>query len=109
MQADPNPPLSAWTGKWKYGENNIAIQPAKQPDKLELSGDAVWHGSGDVVHTGDFQGEAAPAGNKLHFADRNADSCAIDFRLLGTYMVADDNEKCGGINVRFSGLWRKEK
>jgi hypothetical protein len=35
------------------------------------------------------------------------DSCVVDMTLIGTYIVARDNGKCGGMNVRFGGIWQK--
>ena len=104
---DPAPPLNAWLGTWANGKDRIRIQPSKSSGKLDLEGEATWHGHGDVVHTGDFAGEAAPAGNQLHFVEEGADSCTVDLTLIGNYLVANDNAMCGGMNVRFWGIWKR--
>jgi len=100
---DQNPPLSAWVGNWSQAENRIRIQPSKTSGKLDLEGEAYWHGIGDNVHTGEFSSEAAPAGSKLHVED---DPCRIDLALIGKYILANDNNMCGGMNVRFWGVWK---
>jgi len=102
VEFDPNPPLTAWAGTWVQGENRIEIRVDK--GKLELSGEAYWHGRGDNVHTGEFSGEAATARNKLHVED---DICKIDLALIGKYILANDNNMCGGMNVRFWGVWKR--
>ncbi|HUA18383.1 MAG TPA: hypothetical protein VMB25_06535 [Bryobacteraceae bacterium] len=101
VDVDPNPPLTAWIGSWVQGENRVEIQVAK--GKLDLRGEAYWHGIGDNVHTGEFSAEALPAGNKLHAED---DVCKIDLALIGKYILTNDNNMCGGANVRFWGVWK---
>jgi hypothetical protein len=101
---DPTPPLAAWAGTWVQGENRIRIQSSKIPGKLGLEGEASWHGFGDNVHSGEFSGDAIPARNQLHIED---DSCKIDLALMGKYILANDNNSCGGMNVRFWGVWKR--
>ena len=103
---DPNPPLTPWLGTWVQDENQIRIQSSKTPGKLDLEGEAYWHGRGDNVHSGAFSGEATPTGNHLHVED---DSCKLDLALIGKYLLANDNNMCGGVNVRFWGVWKHSR
>ena len=107
VTADPNPPLTAWLGDWVQGENRIAIKRSRDPAQLSLDGQAYWRGSRDNVHDGSIAGEAAPQGNRLHYAEASPDSCTVDFALIGNYLLASDNNKCGGMNVRFWGVWQR--
>jgi hypothetical protein len=107
VPADPAPPLDAWLGTWANGRGRIRIAVSSPPGKLHLAGEAEWHGVGDVVHTGDFEGDAVPSGNHLHFVEDGADSCTVDLTLIGKYLVANDNDRCGGMNVRFWGMWKR--
>lgn len=100
--ADSNPPLNTWSGKWAQNDNIIQIQLSG--GKLRLQGEAFWHGFGDNVHDGEFSADAAPTGNHLHVED---DSCKIDLALWGKYVLANDNNMCGGMNVRFWGVWKR--
>jgi hypothetical protein len=101
---DPNPPLAAWAGTWVQGENRIRIQSSNSRGKLALHGEAYWHGFGDNVHSGEFTGDAIPVGNHLHVED---DSCMMDLALMGKYILANDNNSCGGMNVRFWAVWKR--
>ena len=103
VDSDPNPPLAAWAGTWVQGENRIRIS-TKTSGKLDLEGEAYWHGFGDNVHSGEFSAEATPASNHMHVED---DSCHIDLALIGKYILANDNNSCGGANVRFWGVWKR--
>ena len=101
---DAKPPLSAWLGTWKLGDGRITIQSSN--GRLQLDGESYWHGFGDNVHSGEFSGQAIPSGGHLQVED---DACKIDLALWGQYLLANDNDECGGANVRFWGVWRRAK
>jgi hypothetical protein len=107
VPADPHPPLKAWLGTWSGGEDRVSIKLAGASGQLTLKGSATWHGQGDVVHDGEFEGVATPYGNRLHFEESGADSCTVDLTLVGRYVIAEDNSECGGMNVRFGGIWKR--
>jgi len=109
VPADAAPPRHAWLGTWVNGEGRILITAAADGAKLKLEGHSVWKGGRGVEHTGDFEGEAASSGNRLHFVEGGADSCTIDLTLVGPYLAANDNNMCGGMNVRFWGVWKRAK
>jgi hypothetical protein len=104
---DPKPSITAWAGVWVQGENRIEIQISKTPGKLDLEGEASWHGIGGNVHSGEISGEATPIGNLLHYSEGEDNACAIDLALFGKYILANDNNRCGGANVRFWGIWKR--
>jgi hypothetical protein len=108
LKPDPNPPVTAWLGTWINGHNSIQIKPTNQDSKLVLTGHATWHGVKDVEHSGDVDGEVTPNGNHIHYSE-GPDACTIDLTLLGNYIVADDNNRCGGMNVRFWGIWKRTR
>lgn len=107
VPVDPAPPLGAWVGTWANGRARIRIAASKTEGNLHLTGEADWHGGSGVVHTGDFEGDASPQGNHLHFVEAGADSCTVDLTSIGRYIVANDNGSCGGMNVRFWGIWKR--
>jgi len=107
VEALENPPLGAWLGVWRDGLNRITIRRGGESGQLHLNGEAIWHGIGKVVHTGEFSGEAVPAGNHLQIVDGGPESCTVDLKLIGKYLVVDDNSNCGGMNVRFWGIWHR--
>jgi hypothetical protein len=100
---DLNPPLSAWVGSWGQDRNHILIRVSN--GKLHIEGEAYWHGGGNNVHSGSLSGEASPMGHKLRYSE--SDACTVDLALLGKYLLANDNNMCGGANVRFWGIWRR--
>jgi hypothetical protein len=103
---DEQPPPSAWVGTWVGGEDRVLIRAGREPGTLHLVGSAKWHGK-YTTHFGDAKGNAAPIGNHLHFVEGGTDSCTIDLTLLNRYILASDNQACGGMNVRFQGIWKR--
>lgn len=110
VAADTAAPVSAWFGTWRGGEDTVHIQAGKQNGWLTVQGKAVWDGLNGNQHFGDIKGEVKPAGNKLHYSEGQGESeCEVDLTLIGDYILARDNNKCGGMNARFAGVWRRKK
>lgn len=116
IEPSKTPISTAWTGQWVQGEDNrILIKPSKKPGQLYATGEALWYGGPrkqaferGSVHTGEFEATATPAGNQLSLSTGEDEySCRVALRLMGPYMVARDNNNCGGANVRFWGVFRK--
>lgn len=102
VATNPNPSLSAWTGKWKDGRNNLTIQP-QIGGIVSVDGLALW-GSGPAPHTGEVQGKAVPAG--IHASVKDG-LCQVALTLADDWLVAMDNNQCGGLNVTFTGIYRR--
>ena len=63
-----------------------------------------------VVHTGKMTGELAWQGRRARFmAGSGADDCAAELTQVGRYLVVADNGHCGGANVRFDGVYLRER
>jgi hypothetical protein len=97
-----------WVGKWKYFDNSIAISKGVGGE-LAVKGAALWHGLGDNVHIGELDHKAKPTGSILKLGENETSEydCKATLRLVGKYLVASDNMNCGGVNVTFSGVYRK--
>ncbi len=100
-QPTTKPALSAWIGKWKYGETEIDV--AQKGNQLNLSGSAT---SADG-NEGDLDSKTAPKDNKLHITDNVP--CEVWMTLVGSYLVVRDNQQCGGMNVSFTGVYTRAK
>jgi hypothetical protein len=112
----PAPPSKAiaWHGAWvRDDEADIDIKSGAQAGTLHLEGQASW-GSHDPdrverggVHVGDFDEIATPDGDRIRLGSGQPDECHVSLRLIGPYLVAADNNMCGGMNVSFSGVYRR--
>jgi hypothetical protein len=98
QQPTTQPPIAAWIGQWRDGDNRIRI--SRQGKALTFDGQASWADR----NSGSFGGTATPNGATARVTD---DACVVTLRLLGTYLVVDDNAECGGMNVRFTGVYRR--
>ena len=120
LEFDAAPPKttgSDWVGGWEQvpagsGEPVATLLVSLHHDGLRITGEALWYGDivdGDrVVHTGSIEIEGLEA-NTDHTGFEPPDDyeCAASFRLVGDYLVADDNGHCGGMNVTFDGIYRR--
>lgn len=107
--------LDGWLGKWvSIGAiNSIQIRPGSS-GKLEVNGKAKWLGGKnsyreEIVHFGQVHGVAHPNESRLVITENNKDqSCMLSLNLIDVFLIAKDNEKCGGVNVRFNGVYKQK-
>lgn len=113
LAINPNPPQTAWSGRWSsYG--NPILRLYMRDGKLMAKGAAAWPGLGMTraelrevglrhVYSGEIDEPLQVSGNRAH-----APECNVTFTLLGDYIVgADPTPQCGGANVYFSGVYRR--
>ena len=123
LEVAPLGPASAekWVGTWRRQEGLIEI--SRDKDQLKVSGNATYGGHDPqrvrrgAINTGELEGSGSPKGQLLAIGydpDRSAfpptdsaalDDCAARLQLFGRYLVAEDNGKCGGLNVSFTGIY----
>jgi hypothetical protein len=97
-----------WAGAWWNHDNALRVERDAVSGRLRVTGQAYWHGGfggTDVIHFGFVRAEAEPKGDKLDLQERD---CRVTLRLLGSFLVASDNGRCGGVSVRFDGVYRKQ-
>ncbi len=106
MSAPPAAPpaLESWIGSWKYYDQELNIRRDSKSGFLKVKGAALWHGLGDNVHVGGVDAVGQPQGYKLFLTE---EECQVSLKLVGDYIIASDNSECGGVNVRFNGVYRK--
>jgi hypothetical protein len=107
----PGGGAKAWLGAWHtqaYQDIDITLA---SDGRLRAVGSAV-RGAGDpaaiargAVYTGDFDETFAPADRALSIV--SDDNCEVRARPIGPYLLVADNQSCGGLNVTFSGLYRR--
>jgi hypothetical protein len=97
-------PAGRWVGVWQNETAKITVQ-STNADQLAITGHAV-RGSGTegMDFYGDFQLSGKPVNGVL--AGPAGDSCEVAIRLLGEYLVVEDNNACGGMGVTFAGMYR---
>ncbi len=104
-QPNQNPRFDEWLGDWEDVSSSIRIKPAlNQKNQLSVKGYATW-GAGNNIHTGEIDSSAAPVNNVLSLKEDYG--CAAVLRLVGEFLVVSDNLGCGGVNVSFSGVYKK--
>lgn len=106
---DTGQPRSAWLGAWQ-GSGGADLRFDAKLDALDVSGTAFWPGPPGThdyptIHFGEIAGPVETTGHTGSY--RDADDCAVRFTLLGDFLVASDNRRCGGANVTFSGVYTR--
>jgi hypothetical protein len=117
------PPRVGWVGQWTGGpEQAITIAPTPRAGEFRFKGEASFGAfeSGRpnreaIVSTGELEGRAKPSGNFVAFTTGNDGTlpydqgdeydCRVKMRRLGPFLLVEDNGRCGGINVSFSGMY----
>jgi hypothetical protein len=113
-----------WIGTWRSGPEQTIVIEAGGQGKLKIKGDASWGASDPervnrgAFNIGSLEGDAAVDGGSLSFGmgengtlpyDKADEyDCRIQMRRLGSYLLAKDNGMCGGHNVTFTGIYRRQ-
>jgi len=118
---------TAWAGTWWSGdEQTITIRP-KPDGRLVIKGVATSGGHDPervkrgAVNAGNLSAEVSITDGVAAFTDDGEGAtkpfdlklpddsglCRVKLRRLGPYLVAADNLGCGGMNVTFTGVYRK--
>lgn len=100
------PKLKDWAGDWHNGDNNLRIRA--RGGQLYVKGNAFWPSANPAdwpsTHLGEIEASATPKGATITLRD---DICHMDVHWLGDALVVSDNAECGGMNVRFNGVYQR--
>jgi hypothetical protein len=91
-------------GTWYSGDDTVQIAASGQ-GKVHASGSATWQGM-NTANEGSFEADATVSATQVAFKD---DACEVQARRRGNYLLLDDNSQCGGMNVRFMGIYVRGK
>jgi len=96
------------SGTWTMlGQNPITFSAVGERE-VQAKGKAIWRGRPSVVHSGSFSARAELQGDSVDFRDSTGGgNCEVKIRRRGPYLIASDNSRCGGMNVRFQGIYVK--
>jgi len=110
LAEDPGMSIDFVIGTWNYENDSIGIKAAAAG---QVSGDGqATYQTAETVNEGSLSAQAPlAAGQKeLVFKEGNDESsCVVKLHRRGPYLVASDNNNCGGLNVSFSGIYTKAK
>ncbi|MCF7751129.1 hypothetical protein KQ945_10260 [Bacillus subtilis subsp. subtilis] len=109
VQPLPAPTLQAWAGDWRDGDDRLVI--GVRGRQLHVEGDAYWPSANPTPEVrpygpnmGQVDAQALPDAASVVVQDG---TCTLRARLLGDYLIVADNSECGGMNVRFNGVYRR--
>lgn len=119
-----DPVVADWAGQWRRDDEAELQIEALAGGLIAVSGDATW-GAGDPerverggVHIGQIEHtELAVTAAVLHLESgvgavrpEHADeySCVLSLQRIGEVLLARDSGHCGGMNVRFDGVYLRQ-
>ena len=103
----------------EFSAAELDITAGKSAGTLQFKGIATYASSrADIkrgnVHDGEVDETVAARGARAGIdlltpaqLKASTDDCHIGATILGDYLVVSDNDKCGGLNVTFTGLYRR--
>jgi hypothetical protein len=108
VQAPAPVQAADWTGTWKDGYKGPGkVRIERQGSAWHVDGETRWIGQNTENYGGmsgplEVSGERArlsPAAGEEEFA------CGASMVRIGEFLIVHDNGQCGGINVRFDGVY----
>ncbi|MEM6430344.1 MAG: hypothetical protein AAF708_13970 [Deinococcota bacterium] len=99
------PSPDAWQGSWSTYDNTLVVSKSTLDRGFIVEGEAYWHGL-NTVHIGEIVARAEPFDNQLVLF--GAYDCQLNLTLLQDYLIAQDNKRCGGMNVTFDGVYTRQ-
>ena len=105
-----------WIGRWVHAGGTITISKGRR-GSLRIRGEHIYPAAQNV-HSGVIGAEAKPAHGLLQFADdgsvrfdaanAEAGSCLARMQRIAELLVVEDNGRCGGSHVTFTGFYRRK-
>jgi hypothetical protein len=94
----------AFEGRWRHlGENEIVF--TRSGGALTARGQATYDtGVPGGVNTGEFEGPVTLQDGTVRYA---GEGCTVSARLRGPFLVVEDKNGCGGLNVSFGGVYTR--
>lgn len=110
------------SGTWTHSQGNPITMKRDDDGAVHASGEALWTGLHGAVHDGSLNATAHPVGDLIVFregrttghgeadlaGEGNDANCVVWMRRRGPYLVVHDNMQCGGVNVRFQGIYVRQ-
>lgn len=110
LPVETEPANDAWIGKWS-SDGNPEVNIRLRDGALQIGGEAYWPSPNPPIeqrpggpNMGHIQGPLRVSGNRASYDD---DYCRIDLMLVGDLLIAGDNNRCGGMNVSFSSVYKR--
>ncbi len=94
-------------GAWRRdAASRLAIR-ADGAAGIAVSGSGYWKGV-TSVNVGEFGAKAGAVTSPVLVLREEADGCTVVLERRGPFLLANDNARCGGHNVRFVGIYLRQ-
>jgi hypothetical protein len=102
-----SPKASDWIGTWRHPGGSIEIKNGDDA-KLQVEGAMTLQTPSGDFQNGDFKARVAPQ-TTIAFTDEGSygDGCHVRMQRIDVWLLVEDNGRCGGAGVTFTGLYRR--
>ena len=94
-------------GAWRRDAASRLVIRADVAAGIAVSGSGYWKGASSV-NVGEFGAKAGAVTSPLLVLREEADGCMVVIERRGPFLLANDNERSGGHNVRFVGIYIRQ-
>lgn len=107
VPATPDTALSGafLLGTWRRDSTSLIRFFTRGPEGIVAQGSGTWRGAG-TINEGGFSAAFTAIPPLLLLRDGG---CAVIFERRGPYLLVNDNARCGGNNVRFVGIYIRQR
>jgi hypothetical protein len=98
-----------WTGNWKEYDHPGYISIARKAGTYHLVAETRWIGQ-NTENLGEMGGELKVNRDRAHYGGDEKPGnyeCVADFTRIDDFLIVRDNANCGGMNVRFNGVYTR--
>lgn len=104
VQAERTLDTAFLIGHWRRDSGSRIRIAAAGLAGLRADGDGTWKGV-NTINEGGFRAEFRAGADPVIVV--RDDGCAVTLERRGPYLLANDNGRCGGNNVRFVGIYMR--
>ena len=109
-----SPKTADWVGSWSHPGGTISVLRGKN-GTLSIEGEQTYPAPGGA-HSGVLGAAVAPTQSMIAFVDDGTTpfekaedgQCLVRMQRVGAWLLVEDNMRCGGSTVTFTGLYRRE-
>jgi hypothetical protein len=104
-----------WIGNWDHPHGSIEIKRGGLGGRLKIEGIMVVPTAQDF-HNGVISAEAKPEKDTIAFLNDGTlpfetkceDACRVRMQRIGSLLIVEDNNDCGGAGVSFTGFYHRK-
>jgi hypothetical protein len=109
LAEQPQPKEVDWVGKWTRYNDPGYIGIAGKGGAYTVRAKMI-HPTPNSENLGSMKGKLDVQGNRARYVEGSHEwDCVADMVRAGRFLIVRDNEACGGVGVRFNGIYTRAR